>query len=79
MKKLVIGVCTLIEVGCIAGLAAIGLKRNKDCYKAECELINEEIEHLKTQCDLYISDAKVKKLEQEIAELKTKYEVAEES
>lgn len=74
IKDLVLGVCTLVEVGCIIGLAGLGFKRNNDWYKAECELIN-------TQCELYnaeiqniVKDSKIKQMENEIKQLKAKYE-----
>lgn len=73
MNKFIFGVCTLIEVCGIAGLAAIGLKRNNDCYKAEVELINEKCDHYRTKIDMVFKDARINALERENAELKTKY------
>ena len=79
MNKFIVGVCTLMEIGCVAGLAAIGLKRNNDCYKAQCELINEQCDHYRTKIDMVFKDTKIKVLEREIEELKAKYEIEDEA
>lgn len=70
--RVLIGLCTTVEVVCISALAAIGLKRNNDAYKAECEL-------LKSKIDCMFKDAEIKILEKELSDLKEKYEVKEES
>lgn len=71
MNKFVVGLCTLVELGCITGLAAIGLKRNNDCYKAECKLINEQVEHFKTQMEVIDKDYEIKVLKKELEKLKS--------
>lgn len=70
MKDLIIGVSTLIELGCIAGLAGIGLKRNRDCYNAECKLIEAEYNLGLSKIDHISKDIEIKKLKAEIEELK---------
>lgn len=70
LKDLVVGVATLIELGCIAGLAGIAFKRNNDCYKAECELISTKAELFCKEMEQIDKDYKIKKLEKELKELK---------
>lgn len=79
INKLAVGVCGLVEIGCILSLTAIGLKRNNDAYKAEIKLHTEEMDHLCTKTKLIIEESKNKVLEKEIKELKQKYEVKEEA
>ena len=76
MNKFVIGLCTLIELGCITGLAVIGLKRNNDCYKAECRAINAEFESMIKDVELGTKDLEIEKLKKELAELKGETEGA---
>lgn len=69
IKGLVTGVCTLMELGCIAALAGIGLKRNNDCYKAEMKLINTELELIKSEVNNETKDYEIRKLKAKIEEL----------
>lgn len=76
-EKFVYGVCTLIELGSIIGLAGMALKRNQECYEAEIKAINLEAELCKKEIDGIYKNAEIKKLKQEVADLKTKYESKE--
>lgn len=78
LEKMVTGVMTLMELGGIALITGIALKRNKECYNAECELINEVYEHNLTKIDMIGKDVEIHKLKREVAELKEKYEVEDE-
>ena len=70
MKKNLIGVmATGIEMGCILLLAAIGLKRNNDCYKAEMKLIDAECALGLAQVDSILKDAQIKALNKKLEEL----------
>lgn len=70
IKDIVVGVCTLVEVGCVLALGGIALKRNKDCYDAECALVDEKLKHGLTQLKLIDKDY-------EIAQLKAKLRKSE--
>lgn len=76
MNKFVVGVCTLVELGSIVGLAYIGLKRNNDCYKAECRAIDAEWKLAIEQIDCATKDLEIKQLKKELAELKGEKEEA---
>ena len=69
-KDLITGVATLLELGCIAALAGIALKRNNDCYKAECKLIDTELKLIGEQISGSIKNFKISMLEKELDELK---------
>lgn len=69
--KVIAGV---VEFGCIIGLVAIGLKRNNDCFKAQCDLIDEQFKNSIQQIN---NEVTIKMLQNEIKELKTKYGVNE--
>lgn len=69
MKNVVLGVCTLVEVGCVAALAGIGLKRNNDCYKAECKLADAEIKLAFSEMDCGLKACRIKQLEDQIKDL----------
>ena len=58
--------CKIVELGCIVGLAAIGLKRNRDCFIAQCKLIDEQIEHTTTKFESSMKDVRIKELEQKL-------------
>ena len=69
INGLIVGVCTLVELGCIIGLAGIGLKRNNDCYKAELKLIEREADLSYATIDILEKDHEIKKLKAKIKEL----------
>ena len=69
MNKVIVGVCTLIEVGCIASLAAIGLKRNNDCYKAEVELGKAHMQLLESELQNVAKDCEIIDLKKQIKRL----------
>lgn len=73
-EKFIYGTCELIQLGSIIGLAVIGLKRNQDCYKAECKAIELQCDLWKKEIEEIQKDVEIKKLKQEVSELKTKYE-----
>lgn len=74
IKGVVVGLCTLVELGCIAGLAAIGLKRNNDCYKAEMKLIDSEFNLAMAKMDNVEKDIKIAEMEEELKSLKNEEE-----
>lgn len=74
MNKVIEGICTVVELGCIIGLAAIGLKRNNDCYKAEMKLIDAEIELFKAQVDNIDKGAEIRILKRELETVKSEKE-----
>lgn len=76
MNKLVVGLCTVVEMVCLGGLAGIALKQNNDCYKAQCKLIDSELNCLSTEIELAIKNAEIRKLKEELAELKSQKEEA---
>ena len=63
-----------MEITGIVGLTAIALKRNNDCYKAECELIAERFGHNCAKIDLNFAQAMNEKLVKENKELKEQLE-----
>lgn len=65
--KVMFGVCEVIQLGCVLGLAGIALKRNQDAYDASCERLNAELDNI-------AKDIEIHKLEREVKELKEKYE-----
>ena len=78
MKKDVLGVMAgIVQLGSIIGLAAIGLKRNNDCYKAQCELVDEQCKNIKLEIDMCYKDAQIKMLEKQLEEAKGKSEKEE--
>lgn len=73
MNKFLYGVCTILELGCVISLAGIGLKRNNDAYKAECKRIEAECNLMRCEIDSVFKDMRIKQLEEELEELKSKY------
>lgn len=72
MKKfdgLIAGLCTVVELGCIIGLAGIGLKRNEDAYKAEMKCVDLTLDNIMKDCEIY-------DLKHEIEQLKKNEEEA---
>ena len=74
MNKVIVGVCTIIELGCLLGLGGIALKRNNDCYKAECGLVNERFNNISLEMDCILKDAEIKQLKEELAKFKKEEE-----
>lgn len=74
MNKTIVGICTLIELGCITALAAIGLKRNKDAYNAELKAIDAEGKLFLAKMENHDKDYEIAKLKKELNELKTQGE-----
>jgi hypothetical protein len=66
-KDLIVGVCTLVEMGCVIALAGIALKRNNDCYEAQVELADAKL-------NLTLAELKNVDKDLEIRALKTKLE-----
>ena len=64
----------IVNIGCICGLAYIGLKRNNECYKAEMRAIDAEYGKAIIEIDNIVKDAHIRTLEKE---LKEKYGVDE--
>ena len=77
VENIGVALAGIVNLGCICGLAYIGLKRNNDCYKAECKLMNAELENIAYEVKNEAQEAKIKVLEAKVAELK-KNGVAEE-
>lgn len=70
MNKALWVIGTAMELACIAGLAAIGLKRNKDAYNAEVECIKLKTKLMMEEIDGIIKNAEIEKLKKELEELK---------
>jgi hypothetical protein len=70
MNKFLLGLCTAVELACIGGLAAIGLKRNNDAYKAEVKCVELEWELIREKMDWVIKDMEIKTLKKELEQLK---------
>ena len=70
MNKFLLGLCTAVELVCIGGLTAIGLKRNNDAYKAEIKCIDLEWKLLKEQLDVACKDIEIEQLKRELKKLK---------
>ena len=68
--KILYGICTVVELGCIGGLAYIGLKRNQDAYEAGVRANHAEFKLACSELDGALKDCKIKILEQQIEELK---------
>ena len=72
VKKVVSWSLTLVELGGIAGITGIALKRNKECYEAQCEQVKTEVELIKEQMRNELNKIKIKQLQKELDELKSK-------
>lgn len=72
--KIIYGLCTAVELGSILALAGLGLKRNNDCYKAECKHIDAEYKLAASQLEGVCKDIEIGLLKDEVKELKEKYE-----
>ena len=69
LRGIVVGVSTLIELGCIGALAYIGLKRNQDAYEAQMEYIDLELKNLALDIENHGLKREIAKLkEQEVKE-----------
>ena len=71
MNKNIIRLCTILELGCVAGLTAIALKRNNDCYKAECKAVDLEIKQCLTEIECDLKGYENERLKKELDELKS--------
>lgn len=74
MNKTIVGICTLIELGCISGLAYIGFKRNNDAYKAEMKAIDAEHRLFVAEINAYSKDREIEELKKELDKLKSQKE-----
>ena len=74
IKDLVVGISTLVELGCIIGLAGIGLKRNNDCYKAEMELVDAKLKLGLAEIEKFDKDCEIEKLKKELENVKAENE-----
>lgn len=70
MNKFIFGLCTAVELVCIGGLAAIGLKRNNDAYNAEVKCVELEWKILTKELDLVTKDMEIEALKKELKKLK---------
>ena len=77
MRKALVGIGMIMELGSILGLAAIGLKRNNDCYKAECKLADSELKRVFSEIEGMLKDAEIRALKQELEQLKNKHKEEE--
>ena len=66
MNKFIVGVCTLVELGCVMVLAGIGIKRNNDCYKAEIKLCEATTKLLSSELQCYVKDLEIEELKQQL-------------
>ena len=58
----------VVQLGSIIGLMAIGLKRNNDCYKAEMELLDEQMKNFGLEYEIIKKDAEIRQLKQKCGE-----------
>jgi hypothetical protein len=65
LKGIAVGVCTLVELGCIGALAYIGLKRNQDAYEARMECIDLSFKNLALDVENHSLKCEIKKLKEE--------------
>ena len=70
ISGVVVGLATLVELGCIVELARIALRRNNDCYKAECKLIEREADLSFATIDILKKETEIKQLKDELKKLK---------
>lgn len=75
-KDVVVLAGIVVELGCLASLARIALKRNNECYNAQCDLVQEQFEHACTKLDMVYRDVKIQELEKELKDLKAQNEEA---
>lgn len=71
LEKIITGVLTLVELGGIAALTGIALKRNQAAYEAEMKCINLELENIHL-------DVAISMLEHDLKVIKEKYDVKDE-
>lgn len=71
MNKFLAGLYSAVQFGCIIGITGIALKRNKDCYDAECRLHEERMDHLSTQLEMINKDYEIKVLKKELEKVKS--------
>lgn len=72
MNKLITGVCTLVELSCMLALGGIALKRNNECYKAECKASNLEVKLIFTELENELKECEIERLKKELEQLKGK-------
>lgn len=70
ISGLIVGVSILVELGCVLTLAGISLKRNRDCYEAECKLIGREADLGLATLDIACKESEIAKLKDELNNLK---------
>ena len=75
LEKLAVGIAHLMQLGSIAALAYIGLKRNKDAYNAEMRAIDAEIGVEIADVKLGAKDIEIEKLKKKIEELENEKKV----
>lgn len=71
-KDLIVKICTGVEIVSILSLMGIALKRNNDCYKAECELIETRGKLIDSEFKGLIKDIENHQLKDKIKELENK-------
>ena len=71
VKDFAAGMCAIGEIVCITLITGIALKRNNDCYKAECKLINTEFKLMSTELDNINKDIEIKTLKDKIKKLES--------
>lgn len=74
MNKLIVGICTIVEVGCLLSLGGIALKRNNECYKAQRGQINAEFKNIGLELECILKDAEIRNLKEELAKFKKEEE-----
>lgn len=71
-KDLIVKICTGVEIVGVLSLMGIALKSSNDCYKAECKLIDKEIELGFSKLNSILKDVENRKLKDKIKELENK-------
>ena len=65
-KNLLVTIGTGIEMCGIAALTYIALKRNNECYKAECKLIDAQKQLFLKELEIITKDIEIEKLKKKL-------------
>lgn len=71
-KDLIVKICTGLEIVGVLSLMGIALKRNNDCYKAECELIETRGKLIGSEFNGIVKDVEILQLKNKVKELENK-------
>ena len=74
-KKILVSIASIMELGGVALLTYVGLKRNSDCYKAECKLAKAKTDAVRKDLLLLLKDCEIEVMRRKIESLEQKQEV----